>query len=123
MTDEATQLQLVLDALTAANAFPYTLDAVKRQVTPPKRYTEVSVVRRFGGTPRVAGGSSVTGWRILTRAVALTEDDAREVRRRYFAALEDVALGDGTPIEFESGDPIAGDDGWSSGLDTWTYAT
>ena len=82
MTDEAEQLQLVLDALTAANAFPQTLDGVKRLPTPPRRYTEVSVVRRYGGTFRVAGGSSTSAWRILTRAVALTEDDAREIRRR-----------------------------------------
>lgn len=124
MSDEATQLQAVMDALTAANAFPMTVDQLQRNPTGrPKRYTEVAVTSRAIGNPQRGAQDGMDGWRILTRTVALTEDDAREVRKRYTAALRYVALGDSTPVQRESEDPISGDDGWFSGLTTWTYTT
>lgn len=122
MTDEAAQLTAVKEFLTTAQAFPYSLGDLSRMAVPPKRYTEVTVSRVFGGEARVDGFKSTTSWRITTRAVAMTEDDAREIRRRA-STLELAVLGDSTPVEFETAQDIEPDDGWYSGLTTWTYTT
>lgn len=122
MTDESAQLDLVVAALDAAGAFPHTLGDLARLSVPPNYYTEVTVTRRFGGEQRNGGGAGTTGWRITTRAVAKTEGNAREMRRRA-GLIERTTVGDSTPVAFEGADPIAPDDGWYSGLSTWTYVT
>lgn len=123
MSDEATQLALVVAALDAAGAVPHTVDELQRMSSRPAYYCEVNVTRRFGGNPRGGRAPSPAGWRITTREVAQTENNAREVRRLTALALEGVALTGTTPVAFESADPISGDDGWFSGLETWTYST
>ncbi|GAB3776771.1 hypothetical protein FB382_004394 [Nocardioides ginsengisegetis] len=124
----------VMAALTAANAVPLSLSEITRRIADPARYgalpkfyTEVTVTRRFNGDgARSGGGSGVRLVRITTRAVAETEANAREMRRRTSDGLEGSSLSvvgfDSTPVEFETEDPIAPDDGWFSGLTTWTYA-
>ena len=112
-------------ALTAQSAAPYDLDDLKALATPPAQYTEVTVSRRFGAQNRATGSTGRVGWRITTRAVAKTVSNAREMRKRTAAALSYVRLtvdGDQTtPIQFEGEEPIGDDDGWWSGLTTWTY--
>jgi len=115
-------MDAVVAALTAANAHPYTLDDIKQMATAPAYYTEVTVSRRFGGERRGGNASGSTGWRVTTRAVAKTEENAREMRRRA-ASLEDARLGTSTPVVFETEEAIGEDNDWWSGLTTWTYVT
>lgn len=120
-TTEADQVAAVVAALSAANAFPHTLGDLARLSVLPDYYNEVTVSPVYVGSFDSAGGAVVDAWRITTRAVAKTEDNAREMRRRATAALKGNRLGGSTPVLFESGDPIAPDDGWFSGLTTWTF--
>lgn len=127
---ESTHLTAVLAALTTAGAIPYDIGRVPGTTgnpgTLPARYTEVSVMRRFGGNPRQTSQSGVEGYRIATRAVADSAANARNLRAKQHAALEEVSLTiDGTvtsPIKFEGAEPIAPDEGEFSGLVTWTYS-
>lgn len=113
-------------ALTAQQAAPYDLDDLKALTSPPSQYVEVTVSRRYGGEERATGSTGRIGWRISTRAVATTISNAREMRKRAVTALLYARLtvdGDKTtPIQFEGEEPIGDDDGWYSGLSTWTYA-
>ena len=126
MSTEEQHATAIKAALTAQLAAPYDLDDLKALTTPPAQYTEVTVSRRFGGENRATGSTGRVGWRITTRAVAKTVSNAREMRKRTDAALLYVRLtvdGDKTtPIQFEGAEPIGDDDGWWSGLTTWTYA-
>lgn len=113
-------------ALTAQTAAPYDLDDLKALSSPPASYVEVTVSRRAGAPLRNPGSTGRTGWRITTRSVAKTVSNAREMRKRTATALLYARLtvdGDKTtPIQFEGEEPIGDDDGWYSGLSTWTYA-
>lgn len=120
---EQEQLDAVVAALTAANAAPHTLGDLARLSIPPDYYNEVTVTPTYIGTYDAAGAPVVDGWRITTRAVAKTEGNAREMRRRAAAGLRGVRVGSSTPVLFESADPIAPDDGWFSGLTTWTCSS
>jgi hypothetical protein len=127
---ESSHAAAIRTALDSAGAEPYDTGKVPGSTgnagQMPQWYTEASVTRRFGGNPRATATSGVDGYRILTRAVANSAANARNVRTKQHAALEGVVLTiDGqqtTPITFESADPIALDDGMFSGLTTWTYA-
>ena len=114
----------VIAALAAAGAHPYDIDDLP--ATLPSHYTEVYVARRYGGTSRNAGGSGATGWRIATRFVANSVTNARVLRTNATTALEGVRLTvagtQTTPIQFEGAEDIGPDDGWFSGITTWTYA-
>lgn len=116
----------VIAALSAVSAAPYDLDDIKALASPPAQYTEVTVSRRFGGQNRATGSTGRVGWRITTRTVAKTVSNAREMRKRAETALLYARLTVGgdetTPIQFEGAEPIGDDDGWWSGLTTWTYA-
>lgn len=127
---ESTHLAAVVAALTATGAIPYDLGKVPGTTgnpgTLPARYTEVSVMRRFGGNPRSTSQSGVEGYRITTRAVADSAANARNLRTKQHEALEELVLSvDGqftSPIKFEGAEPIAPDEGEFSGLTTWTYS-
>lgn len=127
---ESTHTAAVSTALGTAGGAPYDLGKVPGSTgntgTLPQWYTELSVTRRFGGNPRVTTESGVQGYRITTRAVANSAANARNMRAKQHAALEEAVLViDGeatTPIKFESAEPIAPDDGMFSGLTTWIYA-
>jgi hypothetical protein len=126
---ESSHTDAVSDALEAAGAVPHDLGKVPgskgNSGSIPPWYTELTVTRRFGGNPRVTTESGVQGYRITTRAVANSAANARNMRAKQHAALEEVVLViDGeptTPIKFESADPIAPDERMFSGLTTWTY--
>lgn len=124
MSTEEQHAAAVIAALDAAGAAPYDIDDVPD--TLPAHYTEVYVSRRFGGEPRNAGAKGSTGWRIAVRVVAKTVTNARLLRAKVSAALDDVRLTvDGeptTPVQFEGAEEIGPDDGWFSGLSTYTYA-
>ena len=113
----------VIAALKAANAAPYDLDEIPS--TLPTYYTEVTVTRRFGGVQRNSAQTGTQSYRITTRAVAKTVSNAREMRKRTQAALNEARLTIGgrtsTPIQFETEDVIGPDDGYYSGLTAWTY--
>lgn len=121
--------QLVLDAaiavLSAGSAFPMTLQQAKDLAELPDYYTVVSVADRVGGELRKGVSYGTRSYRITARQVARTEDAARLMRTSTRSALEYVELSVGavasTAVMFESADPIAEDnEGWWSGLTTWT---
>lgn len=97
-----------------------TLPAVR-----PDSYVEVFVSRRLAGEMRACGSQGSTGWRIGARQVALLEANAYQLRVLTSEALEYARLLiDGvtsTGIQFETAEDIGPDDGWFSGLSTWTY--
>lgn len=128
MSTEDQHAAAIITALTAANAAPYDLDDAKKLTTAQifPGYTEVTVSPRSGAPNRSTGSTGRRGWRITTRQIGGTVSNAREMRKRTHAALEFARLtvgGDKTsPIQFEGAEPIGDDDGWYSGLTTWTYA-
>lgn len=126
MSTEEQNAAAIIAALNTAQANAFDYDDIDRD-NPPEQYTEVTVSRRYGGTERNDSTTGRVGWRITTRAVATTVSNAREMRNRAVTALLYRRLTvDGvqtTPIQFESEDPIASDDGMFSGLCTWTYVT
>ena len=126
MSTEEQHAVAVIAALNAASAAAYDIDDLKTMTTLPNSYTEVTVSPRFGAPNRNPGSTGRTGWRITTRAVAKTVSNAREMRKRADVGLKyarlTVAGDQSTPIQPEGAEPIGGDDGWFSGLTTYTYA-
>lgn len=71
------------------------------------------------------GMTGLCGYRATTRPVATTVTNGRELARRVYAAFNDIRVVAGgqtsTPIHLESADAIGEDDGYYSGLSTWTF--
>lgn len=111
-------------ALTEANAVPLTLQEIKALADLPPYYTEVAVSLRYGPPSRASGHLGVYGFRIDTRVVSAIEETANSVlqdidgRLRY--ARMDVGGVLTTPVQHESSDAVADDDGFWSALWTWT---
>lgn len=109
--------------LTALGAIPYDYDELPKPL--PDNFTTVTVSRRYGGVQRYSGDRDGRLYRAAIRQVGKTVSNARNLRTKS-AGLEGVALTVGsavtTPLEFETADPIGPDDGWFSGLETWTFA-
>jgi hypothetical protein len=123
MASEDLHAAAVLAFLTTAGSNPFDLSKVP--AIPPDYYTEVGVVRRFGGVQRYGGQRDGQLYRITERAVAKILKNAQNLRSRSDALEGAVLTIDGlttTPIEFESADVIGPDDGYYSGLRTWSYA-
>lgn len=102
-------------------------DSDEVPATKPSKYVEVTLTRRPGGNLRSAGNTSTAGWRISTRVVdKVSITNARRTANTVRNALEffglTVAGKPSTPIQFETAEPVGPDDGWWSGLTTWTYA-
>lgn len=116
---------LLNTALAPHQAF--TVQALEEMPARPAVYVELGAMRRFGGTERLAGKPVPELWRAYTRVVAQQEVNARRLRGLVQDALEDARLSvagkASTPVRFESADPVAPDEGWFSGLTTWTYAS
>lgn len=114
-------------AVTAINAKfsttrAYELDDVP--ATRPDYYVEVAVSRRLvSGNRRGDGSKSFKGYRLTTRVVALTITNARLLEQKVTEALDFVALGsDVTPVEYETSTSVDPDDGWFSGVTSWTFS-
>ena len=122
MSTQADLTTAVLAGLTAASVNPLTLQQISN-TTPTTDYTEVTVSRRFGAAERVAGNAATVGWRITTRVVLRYAANAAEFRERSAGALEGVALGDSTPCRFETENEVEPDNGWWSGITSWTTQT
>jgi hypothetical protein len=106
----------------AADRLAYDYDNVPP--TRPLAYVPITVSRRYVAGFRVGGPNGLRGGRLTTGYVAKHVDDARELQRRTRLALEDVPLLSGAvgPFRFESEQPIAADEDWWFGLDSWTFA-
>lgn len=87
-------------------------------------HVQVTLTPRFSATER-GGMAASSPWRLTTRPVGSTVGNARELARRTRVALDGVrviAAGEtSTPIRLESSDAIGEDDGYYSGLTTWTF--
>lgn len=120
----ATAVLTALNAVLTTGMDAYDLDDIPSPL--PDNYVEVTVSSRAGAPNRSTASTGRSGWRITTRTVGKTVSNAREMRRLVRTALLFVRLtvdGDQTTrIQFESEEPIGPDDGWYSGLSTWSYA-
>lgn len=126
---EQEHFNAVMAVLNAAQARPYDYDTLPASTV--TAYTLVTVTDRFGGVVRNDGRIGTRGVRVTVRAVGITADNAREMRRRADEALREQRLTVGgftsTPIAFESSDPVAQDGDlrttgvWYSGLSLYTY--
>jgi len=91
----------------------------------PQIHVLVTVSRRFGGDARNCGRRPIKGWRLTTREVGKTVDEARWAREKVQAALEEqrnATLGTSL-LEMESQTEIEADEDMFSGLTVWTYTT
>lgn len=125
MTAQANATAL-LTVLTTALAPRKVYELHQVPSTRPPNYVELSLSRRFGGEFKQSGDVGTTGYRVTLRAVAqVSVMAAREDLEKCRAALEFTSLAVGgsttTPIQFETEDPVAADDGWFSGLMSFTY--
>lgn len=95
--------------------------------TLPPAFVQVAAYRRFVDDGRRSDGEKTAkGYRVLTRAVAKSDGNARLLLTLCGEVLEFQTLTiDGrltTPLEFETEDPVEpDDDGWYVGAWTWTY--
>lgn len=92
----------------------------------PSEYVEITLTRMFGGQRRNCGGIGTTGYRLTARAVSqFAVSNVRKSLETCRAELEFLRLvvGDrtSTPLQFETEDPAAYDDGWFSGLHAYTF--
>lgn len=109
MTHEAEQMTAVMALLEAGGALPYTIQDAKRVSVLPPAYSEVVIMRRYGGVFR-NGMTRARGYRVTVRACGRTYEQAVEMRRLAREALEDSRLTvDGrttTPIQFEDEEAV-----------------
>lgn len=120
----ATAVLTVLNAALPTQTRAYDVSEVPD--TKPPHYVEVMLSRRFGGARRASADTGTGGWRIATRVVDKESvTDARNTASKVRDALEFARLAvagkQSTPVQFEGAEPIGPDDGWWSGLTTWTY--
>jgi len=112
---------------SAATAQAYSLDELKAMGTSlPAWYCELYVTERPAEHHRGGRLSDARAWRVQVRAVAQSENNAEEARRRARAKLTEAVITVGgvesTPLWPSVGDdPIAPDSGWYSGLSEFTY--
>lgn len=120
------QATAVLAALNAALTPKVAYDLDKVPATRPAEYVEVTVSRRHGGEFRQCGDIGTVGYRVTVRAISrVSVSNVRASLEKCRSALEFASLTVGdestTPIQFETEDPAGYDDGWFSGLVTFTY--
>lgn len=115
--------QALVAALNAAEALAVEYDDLP--ATRPNAYTELALVRMYAGEARGDGYKGTESYRVTTRQVAKTVTNARLLRSRTHTALEYVSVTangvTSTPLMFEGAEVIGPDDGWYSGLETWTF--
>ena len=120
---EAVAVIAALEAALPDTAHAYDYDEVP--ATLPAMYVVVDFSRRFVPDRLSSGEATVVCGRLVTRYVAKTVSNARELRRIVSAALEDKAVTVGSsyvgPFTFEADESIGPDDGWYSGSDSWAF--
>lgn len=126
----ATEAQIIAAILAAANtALPAAVDAYETGKVPeprPNEFVVVTIARRSGGSPR-SGRYVTTGWAVYVQAASFSsESNARNSLRIVGAAIESkpltVAGEQSTPVRFSNARPVAPDDGWFSGVNTYEFA-
>lgn len=123
--DEQVQATAILAVLNTALApkVAYDLDEVPSP-RPNGPYVVVTISWRYGGEARADGYVGTDGGRILTRYVARSVEDARQLRSKVVGALRHGSLtiaGDTVTTSRETSIAIAPDDGYFSGVDAWTF--
>lgn len=112
-----------LNTLLAPQA-AYSINDLRNMSTKPDAYVEVTVSRRLpDASRRVGSAPQMTAFRATTRAVGDTENNALLMASKA-AGLEESILTIGgipTPVDYETSSPVADDEGWFSGLTTWTF--
>lgn len=92
----------------------------------PPIFVLLTVQRRYTSTGRLSARHSRSGWRVSTRYVGRTVDEAAWAALRATRALDDMRLSIGTrtstPIHHESTQSIKPDGARLSGSSSWTYA-
>lgn len=110
----------------AEKAHAYSRGQLGRLDKRPTMYNEVLLMEKLSGV-RLAGGRMTAGaWRLLTRAVAESEDNAEEMRRRAAVRLEEHILTVGgiestALCRAVSDNPISEQNGWWSGPTEWSF--
>lgn len=127
VVDERSHAVAIREAITAHLGPWEAFDIDDLPKNLPTIYVETHLSRRTGAPLRATSTTERTGWRLLTRVVAKTVDEARWARMRVSEAIEQQRLaitdvGSTTRIQVEAEEPIALDDKRYSGATTWTYA-
>lgn len=91
----------------------------------PNIFVAVSVERRAGMPLRTDATAGLTAWRVTTRSVGRTVDEARWAQLKVAQALNEARLVVGTEttttIQFEADEAPAQDETRWSGWSDWTY--
>lgn len=126
----ATETEILTAVLAAANtALPTGRDAYEPGKVPtprPNEFVTVTIARRGGGSAR-AGRFATTGWAVYVMGASMTaSSNARDSLRLVDGALDGVVLAIAdettTPIRFDNARPVAPDDGWFTGVNTYHFA-
>ncbi len=92
----------------------------------PPIYVLLTIERRYAPVSRNVGLASRSGWRVTTRYVGRTVDEARWAAMKITDALDGARLTVddyvSTPVQHESTTAIELDEGRFAGLTVWTYA-
>ena len=114
--------------LAAGGAVPLSLTEIKaagKAGTLPARYTELYVSEIVRAPVLVGGWSSLSSWRVQTRAIGDTEANARVIRGKAAAALhgQHITVGGASAVigRAATDDPIGEDNGRYSGLSEYAY--
>lgn len=127
-TEQAAAILAALnDALAPAVAYELSKvpGASGNAGTEPAKYAVVSIARRYTDSRRGSGEVSLNGYRLTVRYIAKSIGDARTMRARGTAALEDQIIvadaGEIGPFVFESSDAFRPDEGYQVGDDAFTF--
>lgn len=127
MPTEQQVAAVVLGLINAA--LPASVRAYEPEKVPstrPADYLVLTVVRRGGGQPR-SGRYTTTGWSFYLMGVSqVSTSNARNTLRLAGGAIESQVLTvaglASTPVKYDSGRPVAPDDGWLSGVNQYSTA-
>lgn len=117
---DATAILAAINAqFTGTRAYEITDPLVKALTTD---HVLVLTTRRYVEGRRGSGEVTMPGGRVVTRYVAKTASNARSLRAKTTAALEDQLLpGDVGPFVFETSDAPQEDGDWLVSDDYWIY--
>lgn len=92
----------------------------------PSIFVLLSIERRQNIYVRMTARTDVSGWRVATRCAGRTVDECRWAMNRVARALDgqvlEVADQVSTPIQFESDEAPAWDDGRFTAVSMWTFS-